>query len=108
MTKSKSRIKRETLQAGDTAEDTLDAAKDNDSRPSARASTPPPKKPATVSEVQELPDCTPQITVVNFTRGTGDPILRAFAVHEKLTHGIRKLTRQGWTAEYEAFRKASR
>ena len=105
MAKSRTRINR------DNPVDDLEVAppaEDNAPAPSARASTTPPKKPAAVSAVQEVPDRTPQITVQHFVRGTKDPILLAFAHHEKLAPGMRKLTRAQWVEELEAFRGASR
>ncbi len=118
MARSKSRIKREIAQAGGGEDEMLDAireddapsdaAQDNTRVPSARAGSTAPKKPATVSLEQEVPDLTPQLTAPQFIRGTADPILRAFAAHEKLTHGVRKLTQAGWQAEFESFKKASR
>jgi hypothetical protein len=62
----------------------------------------------TPTPVRLTPDRTPQITIHGFVRGSKDPILHAFAHHEKLTSGTRKLTRAQWGAEYEAFKGAGR
>lgn len=103
--------KRQTRSTRDTKPDDLEAVtpKDNEPRsapaPSARASA-PPKQPTAI--VREHPDRTPKVTMNHFVRGTTDPILRAFAHHERLTAGTRKLTRAQWQDEYEAFRGASR
>lgn len=111
MARSKTRIKKETDNAEETPreDDKPSESPPKDNRaPSARAPSSAAKQPSTVSSVQEVPDRTPKITIQHFVRGTKDPILLAFAAHEKLTQGTRKLTKAEWGEEYAAFRGASR
>lgn len=98
----------DTKEAPEAAEEITEAPEDNEKRPpSARASS-PPKSPSTVNLAQDLPDRTPQITIEHFVRGTNDPVLRAFAHHERLSHEVRKLTGEQWAAEFSAFKEAKR
>jgi len=57
-----------------------------------------PVAPAPVEDV-------PLVTIEVFTRGSGNPVMQAFAKTEKLTHSsaTRKLSKAQWKSEYDQF-----
>jgi len=89
------------------------AVEDNQAAPEAASEPvlpePTPEESASAdSSPQGLPDRTPRVTIQAFSRGTKDPILRAFAGQERLTQAVRKLTRAEWKTAFEAFKSEPR